>query len=47
MVIPVFFGYEGLIWVDTLDQNEPFTQNHIIGLPLSDLKERAQNLRMW
>jgi hypothetical protein len=32
MMITVLFGGEGLVFVDTLDPNESFTENHFIGL---------------
>jgi hypothetical protein len=31
--------------VDTFEPNETFTQGHFIGIALSDLRKRAENLR--
>jgi hypothetical protein len=41
VMIPVFLGGEGLMYVDTLDPNETFTRDHFISFVLSDLKRRA------
>jgi hypothetical protein len=44
VMITVFFPAHDLRYVDILDPNERFTQDHFIGFGLSNLKKHAQNV---